>query len=158
MQAVKQCADEVLDVIPLVMRSIRAEMRKHRDPGLTVPQFRALSFAGRNKGGTLSELAGHLGLMAPAVSKIVDGLVVMGLLVRTPSLTDRRCLNLVLTVEGQRKLAATQRVARDCLAQTFSALPAEDCRQISLAMRKLGEIFREGTASGEGAAGERRAG
>lgn len=153
----KQCADEVLDVIPLVMRSIRAEMRKHRSPGLTVPQFRALAFAGRHKGASLSDLAVHLGLMLPAASKIVDGLVAIRLLQRTPSHKDRRCLCLSLTAGGQRKVSATRKIASDCLAELFSPLSSAECRQISLSMRKLGEIFHEGQGGTNGDGSGRQA-
>jgi hypothetical protein len=38
----------LLDVLPQVMRAIRAEMRSHRALGLSVPQFRALGFVRRH--------------------------------------------------------------------------------------------------------------
>ena len=34
------CAREVLEVVPLIMRAIRTDMRSHRTPDLSVPQFR----------------------------------------------------------------------------------------------------------------------
>ena len=143
MQApVKQCADDVLEVIPLIMRSIRAEMRGHRSPELSVPQFRALAFAGMHEGATLSDLADHLGLMPPAASKIVDGLVSSGLIERRANRTDRRRIWLVLTGGGQEKLRATRRIARECLAKMFSPLPAGDCAKISDAMRQLRGLFQ----------------
>jgi DNA-binding MarR family transcriptional regulator len=138
---VKQCADDVLDVIPLIMRSIRAEMRSHRSPELSVPQFRALAFAGMHEGATLSLLADHLGLMPPAASKIVDGLVTTGLLERRANLTDRRRIWLALTESGHEKLKATHRVALECLAEMFAPLSKVECKQISNAMQQLRKLF-----------------
>ena len=138
---VKQCADEVLEVIPLIMRSIRSEMRRHRDPGLTVPQFRTLAFAGRNRGTSLSELADHLGLMPPAASKIVDGLVAVNLLERTAGTTDRRCIALSLTERGQKEMENTRRIARQCLTEMFSPLSKNECGEVLSAMQKLRALF-----------------
>ena len=40
-------AREILDVVPIVMRMIRAEMRSQRSADLAIPQFRALLFISR---------------------------------------------------------------------------------------------------------------
>ena len=138
---VKQCADDVLDVIPLIMRSIRAEMRGHRSPELSVPQFRTLVYAGMHEGATLSDLADHLGLMPPAASKIVDGLVSASLLERRANRTDRRRIWLALTSQGQNEMQNTRQVARECLAEMFASLTKDECRQISQAMQQLRKLF-----------------
>jgi hypothetical protein len=50
-------AHELLEVVPIVIRVIRAQMRRHRSLALTVPQFRALVFIGDNPGTSLSQVA-----------------------------------------------------------------------------------------------------
>jgi len=137
----QQCAEEVLDVIPLVMRSIRTEMRGHRSPGLSVPQFRALAFTGMNAGATLGQLADHLGLMPPAASAIVERLVTLNLIERSASSSDRRRICLALTTTGREKLTATRKVARKCLQERFSPRAGAECGQILSAMKKLRGIF-----------------
>ena len=128
-------------MIPLVMRSIRTEMRGHRSPGLSVPQFRALAFAGMNTGATLGELADHLGLMPPAASAIVERLVTLNLIERSANSSDRRRICLSLTETGQAKLTATRKVARKCLEEMFSPLSGAECGQILSTMKKLRGIF-----------------
>ena len=128
-------------MIPLVMRSIRTEMRGHRSPGLSVPQFRALAFTGMNTGSTLGELADHLGLMPPAASAVVEGLVALDLIVRSANTSDRRRICLALTAAGQAKLTATRKAARKCLAKMFAPLAEAECRQIQSAMKKLRGLF-----------------
>ena len=135
------CAQNVLEVIPLIMRSLRTEMRSQRDAELSVPQFRALVFTEMNKGTSLSDLAEHLGLMPPAVSKIVNDLVVAGLIRRRTNGADRRRLSLVLTSKGQIKLQVTRKMALDYLAKKFSTMSAAECLQISEAMQKLQKLF-----------------
>ena len=45
-----ECSREVLDTIPLVMQTIRSEVRRQRRSDLSVPQFRTLAFVFRNAG------------------------------------------------------------------------------------------------------------
>ena len=54
----------------------------------------------RNQGASLSEVAEHVGLTLPSVSKMVDGLVTRGLLTRATDPGDRRRLTLSLTPAG----------------------------------------------------------
>ena len=70
--AEEQCAREILDTVPVVMRMIRKELRKRGARVLTVPQFRTLAFVNRRKGASLSEAAEHIGLTLPSVSTLVD--------------------------------------------------------------------------------------
>ncbi len=79
------CAEEVLEVVPSVMRFIRGEMRGSRRPDLSVPQFRALGHLRRNAGTSLSALAEYLGLTAASTSTLVDGLVRRQMVSREPS-------------------------------------------------------------------------
>ena len=69
------CAQEILEVVPAVMLAIRAELRRHRTADLSVPQFRTLAFIDRQADASLSDVAEHIGLTLPSMSKIVDGLV-----------------------------------------------------------------------------------
>jgi DNA-binding MarR family transcriptional regulator len=68
-------AREILDIVPIIMRMIRTEMRSQSSTDLAVPQFRSLLFIKRNPGSSLQSLAHHLGSTPPTVSKLVDGLV-----------------------------------------------------------------------------------
>jgi DNA-binding MarR family transcriptional regulator len=138
---IEQCADEVLDVIPLIMRWIRAKMRSHRAYELSVPQFRAMVFAERNRGATLADLSGHLGLMPPAASNIVNGLVTMDLIERRPISSDRRRVRLALTSAGRKKLKSTRKMAQEYLVEKLVPLPPAECEQISTVMQKLRVLF-----------------
>jgi hypothetical protein len=57
-----QCAREVMETVPLVMRFIHTEMRSRRAPLLSVPQFRVLMFLSGRPGAPLSSVAEHLGV------------------------------------------------------------------------------------------------
>src|SRR5690349_2776005 len=100
------CAALMMETVPSVMRTIRAEMRHRRPCDLSVPQFRALAFIRRHPGASLSDVAEHLGLTLPAASTLVDNLVARDLISRAPNPENRRRVTLTLTPPGQAAFAA----------------------------------------------------
>ena len=135
------CAQEVLDVVPQVMRAIRAEMRRHRTADLSVPQFRTLNFIGRKPDASLSEAAEYIGLTLPSMSKIVEGLVARKLVTRQTDPTDRRRMTLALTKSGQTALEASRSATRACLAESLAALTDAERATVVKAMEALRPIF-----------------
>ena len=136
-----ECACEVLDVVPLIMRTIRAEMRRHRAPGVSVPHFRVLAFLNRNEGASLSEVAEYIGLTLPSISTLVDGLVIRELVTRQTSLTDRRRVTLALTARGKSALEAARRDAQARLAERLATLTAAERTTVMRTMQALREVF-----------------
>ena len=112
----KSCAERLLSVAPLLMQTLRVEMRAGRPPELTVPQFRTLVFYRNHPGDALSQAAEHLGLGLPSASKLVEGLVARGLLKRSTSTEDRRRVVIALTGQGLHVL----RSSRDAAAAVFA--------------------------------------
>src|SRR5215510_2417726 len=101
---VRQCAGEIMETVPAVMRFLRTEMRHHGTPFLSVPQFRVLVFLYRHPGASLSSVAEHLGVTCPTASVLVDRLVRRGLVDRTTYPQERRRVALTLTATGARHL------------------------------------------------------
>src|SRR2546430_15313950 len=64
------CARELLDTVPMVTRVIREQMRRHRS-GLTIAQFRALCFVSMTVDSSLSAVGGFIGVLLPAVGRVV---------------------------------------------------------------------------------------
>lgn len=137
------CARELLETVPLVMRAVRAEMRRHRAEGLSVPQFRTLGFVGREAGASLSAAAEHVGLTLPSMSVLVDGLVARKLIVRAPDPRDRRRVTLTLTPRGRTLLARTHRAAEARFAERLAVLRPEDCAAVQSSLRLLRGIFEQ---------------
>ncbi len=134
-------AREVLDVVPLVMRAIRAVFRAQRTADLSLPQFRALNYVGRKQGTSLSELAEHLGLGLPSASKLVDGLVERKLLVRISDKGDRRRVCLTITPKGKEKVDEAHRHTRAFLMERLHGLSNSELETVTQAMRILQGLF-----------------
>jgi DNA-binding MarR family transcriptional regulator len=135
------CAQEVLEVVPQIMRAIRTEMRRHRTADLSIPQFRALGFIDRNASASLSDAAEHIGLTLPSMSKMVDGLVARKLVTRQTDAADRRRLTLALTRSGQTALETSRAATRACLAENLAALTEVERANVVKAMAALRPVF-----------------
>lgn len=143
------CASGLLDSVPAIMQFIGAEMRCRRNDDLTVPQFRSLAYLARFPGVALSNLAEHIGLSLPAMSKMIEGLVSKGLVSRAGCASDRRRVALSLTAKGKNMLRQVRRGAHEVLARKISSLSLEDRLTLLAAMRSLHLLFSQDREPGE---------
>ncbi len=140
-QSTEDCAKVILEVAPLVMRAIRTEMRRHRGPELSVPQFRILTYLNRNEGASLSQAAEHIGLALPTMSKMIEGAVSRGLASRLAHPSDRRRVALSLTAEGRKTLDRARRATEAQMTSWLQRLSDGEKRTVLEAMRILGPVF-----------------
>ena len=136
-----QCAQAIVDTVPLIMRAIRTEMRSHRDVNLTIPQFRALLFVSRQQGSSLSRVADHLGLTSATTSRLIEGLVRQNYVQRNVVASNRRQVNITLTQPGMKMLDSALQQTRRNMSQKISGLPEKHCLSIISSMQILNEIF-----------------
>jgi DNA-binding MarR family transcriptional regulator len=139
-----ECAHEVLEIVPLVMRVIRAKMRSRRTPDLSVPQFRALAFLDHHESVSLRDVAEHVGLTLPSMSTMMNKLVERSLVERRTSTADRRRVALRLTPDGKAMLEAARQGTQAHLAEMLAALSADERAMVRQAMQALRLIFTPG--------------
>jgi DNA-binding MarR family transcriptional regulator len=135
-------AKQVLDVVPMVMRDIRTQMRS-RAVGLTVPQFRSLSYMERNEGSTLSDLAAHMGLALPSASRLIDGMLGHGLVSREEHPGDRRRIRLAVTRKGRSILEASREETLAYLTGKMKRVNGDDRVAVARAMETLRDAFAQ---------------
>src|SRR5581483_724808 len=126
----EDCAAEMLDALPPVMRVVRKYMRSHRVAGLSVPQFRAMAFLRATAPAKLGEVAEFLGASMATTSRIVSGLVTKGLVKRCERSKDRRCVELALTERGVSVIDTARQATRQQLAKELSMLSETQRRAI----------------------------
>ncbi|HEY3289218.1 MAG TPA: MarR family transcriptional regulator [Anaerolineae bacterium] len=143
------CATIVLEVVPMIMRNIRREMRKGRDIDLSVPQFRSLAFLSSNEGVSLSDVAEHIGLSLPSASKLIDGLVNRNLVSRKSSEDDRRRVMLSLTPLGRTTLQVSVHATETYLTKRLASIPESDCLQIQHALMTIRPLFELSTTDNQ---------
>jgi DNA-binding MarR family transcriptional regulator len=141
MKMTQSTAQQVMDVVPLVTRTIRSKLRERRSADISLPQFRAIAYLNRNEGASLSALSAHIGLTLPSMSKLVDGLVSRNLITRTGHSQDRRRVCLSLTPQGHNELNAAYAHTQKYIAEKISNRGEEDLKMISRTMQILKELF-----------------
>ncbi|HXX37064.1 MAG TPA: MarR family transcriptional regulator [bacterium] len=134
------CAARWVELAPLAARFIRAQMLE-RMPGLTIAQFRAMSFVYRLRGCSLRSLSEHLGVTPPTCSALVARLVARGVVTRTPNLANRREVVLRLTPAGKAQFEAAKDAARKRTAQVLAPLPDEVLRRLAQDLGELATAF-----------------
>ena len=137
-------AKAVLRVVPLIMRTVRAEMRAgpaRQSFLLSVPQFRTLNFVDHQPEASLSDVAAHVGVALPSMSRLVDGLVSRNIMMRQGHAGDRRRMTLRLTTSGLTLLKAAHKYTESLISRKLSALDGEELAVVMHAMEILQPLF-----------------
>jgi DNA-binding MarR family transcriptional regulator len=146
--AAGECAARLMDVAPLAMRFIRSQMRRQM-PGLTMAQYRAMSFLYRHRGCTLRALADHLGVTPPTCSALVGRLVDRGIATRTTNLANRREVTLRLTSAGRTQFEGAKEAARRRTAGVLALLPEATLRRLTQGFDALATALADTEVDGD---------
>ena len=144
--------DLLIDVVPLVMATIRAHSAQIKPADLTVAQFRALAFIGRHAGQSMSALADFLGLTLSCVSKHVETMVRLGYVSHEVCPEDRRRASLYLSVQGQETLAAARKEIAGRLAEQLAGLGPQATDAVTTALQDLQQVFAPAGSAPAGSA------
>lgn len=139
----QDCARVVLEAVPHLMRVIRQQVRAQSTPDLTIPQFRALAFIGRNDDPMLADVATFLGLTPPAASKIMDALVANNFVSREEGSGDRRRIALRLTPSGRKKFNRMVEEAEAYLADRIENLAPDTRADLVRGLQALHDLFED---------------
>lgn len=131
------CAQQLISLVPLLMREIRADMRAAAPEGFTVPQFRVLIFAHSRAQPSVSELAAHLGVSVPTASVAVDKLARAGMLRAQPTPDNRRRRSIELTAGGHRAVEQALAATTAAFADRLAALSEQEQSQVADALALL---------------------
>ncbi|MHB8604390.1 MAG: MarR family winged helix-turn-helix transcriptional regulator [Thermoplasmatota archaeon] len=137
----------VAEVVPAIMDVIRDGARAAKRSDLTLPQLRTLGYVERHEGASLSEVANHVGLTAPAMSQIVEGLVARRLITRAVPEADRRRVRLALTAAGRAQVRDARAGAHAELARVLARLSHADLAHVEAAMNTLATALLEEAAA-----------
>jgi MarR family transcriptional regulator for hemolysin len=150
------CARELLDVMPLVMQDLRRTMRGHASPDLRVPELRSLAFLRHSPGSNLTDLAEHIGVSLPSMSKLVDTLAYRGFIDRQSDPDDRRRVRLRLTTDGLAVLSVAREAVKTAFAVKLARLDASAIETVTMGLRHLRQLF-DGSLEERGAPRETEA-
>jgi DNA-binding MarR family transcriptional regulator len=145
----QEMAPRVIEVSALVMRRVRAAIRRGGEDGLSFTQMRSLFCLHHTPGLSLSEVSEFLGIGAPTTSKTIEELVQEGLVRRETAADDRRRVTLHATEEGERALALAGAPAHRELEDLFESLSDADRDVVERAMELLLPLVKPAVRTGE---------
>lgn len=129
--------EHLLSIAPRLTRSINADVRQQKlSVPLTMGQWRTLYHLASGYS-TSGELAEHLTVTRPTISRLIDGLQRKGLVQRVSSMPDRRQVRLELTDAGRAVLREFQRKAGKRVQHLVDQLSAAEQLQLERSLASL---------------------
>jgi DNA-binding MarR family transcriptional regulator len=146
-QTTKQQIDAmaVADQLRPTLLRVARELRREKIAGVSPHQVGLLVAIKYTPGVTVGELATDERVSTAAMSKRVSRLERDGLVTRTKSDADRRCIGLTLTEEGQRTLRRVRSRRTAWLASRLGALSPAELAAVGAAAEPLARLL-EGEA------------
>ncbi|MGF1519386.1 MAG: MarR family winged helix-turn-helix transcriptional regulator [Nodosilinea sp.] len=139
-----QCATDLMTVVPAVTRFLRAGIRGHGKPHLSLSQLRVLYFLRRRSQSSLSEVADYLDVTRPTMSAMVERLVQRGLVDRISDPKERRRIIITLTAVGTAEMERVYDATLATVADRLAGLSAAQLQQVQAGLAILGDLFDEG--------------
>jgi DNA-binding MarR family transcriptional regulator len=141
-QATKQQLDSmaVADHLRPTLLRLARELRRERIAGVSPHQVSLLSAIKYAPGVTVGELAAEERVSTAAMSKRVSRLERDGLVARTQSEADRRCIGLTLTEDGPRTLRRVRSRRTAWLASRLGALTPAELSAVGTAAEPLARL------------------
>lgn len=132
-------AREVLAIVPLVMRTVAAELRAAGE--LPAPAHFGLLTVLSEQPRTLSELAALQGVSLPTMSNSISAMVGRGWVRRGTPGPDRRVVVIEVTPTGRAALDRVQRAAEAHLARILAPLDPRARRVLKAGLLVLRSVF-----------------
>ena len=139
----------LLTCTTLIETEVRRRLRDQFD--MTLPRFDLLAQLDRAPDGmTLGELSQRMMVSNGNITGLVDRLAAQRMILRQPSLTDRRVQIVSLTPAGRRQFRAMARENADWIGQIFADLSPGDISTLMSALAKTKASARKALNHGVG--------
>jgi DNA-binding MarR family transcriptional regulator len=135
----RDAARELLEIMPLVMRTVAAELRSAGE--LPAPAHFGLLMTLSERSRTLTELASVRGVSLPTMSNSVTALVHRGWIRRSAPGKDRRSVLIDLTPSGRAALERVGRIAEAHLSDMLAPLDRTARRRLIAGLGVLRKLF-----------------
>jgi DNA-binding MarR family transcriptional regulator len=144
----REAARDLLRVVPLVMRTIAAELRSGGE--LPAPAHFGLLTMLSVRSRSLTEMAAQQGVSLPTMSNSVSALAEHGWVRRTAPARDRRVVVVELTPLGKSALDRVGRMAETHLAELLAPLDAAARRRLQEGLAVLRKLFENAAHPAKG--------
>jgi DNA-binding MarR family transcriptional regulator len=141
----RESARDVLEIIPLVMRTVAAELRSAGE--LPAPAHFGLLSVLSERSRSLTELATLHGVSLPTMSSSITAMEDRGWVRRAAPEKDRRVVMIDVTTAGRSALERVARCAEAHLADVLAPLDSPSRRRLHNGLSVLRKVFSRPAAS-----------
>lgn len=140
-------ARQILELFPQFKLFLRSEGKQLKETQPSIPQMATLGaiMRGVNTVGKLTQLHG---VSQPAVSRIIDGMVKKGWIDRLPNSTDRRLIELKLSVNGQKYFERRRARILKALEGRLADFSQSNIQQLIHGVELLSQVLSETKTKG----------
>src|SRR5215813_2258851 len=135
----RESAREILEIIPLVMRTVAAELRAAGE--LPAPAHFGLLSVLSARPRMLTDLASLQGVSLPTMSSSISAMVERGWVKRTAPEDDRRVVMIEVTATGRAALERVSRAAEAHLVEMLAPLDLPSRRRLLGGLGVLRKVF-----------------
>jgi DNA-binding MarR family transcriptional regulator len=135
----REAAREILEIIPLVMRTVAAELRAAGD--MPAPAHFGLLLILSVRPRNLTDLASAQGVSLPTISNSISAMAERGWVRRTAPDGDRRVAMIELTTTGRAALERVSRSAEGHLSEVLAPLDVPARRRLRGGLGVLRKVF-----------------
>jgi DNA-binding MarR family transcriptional regulator len=124
----------------------RAKGRASAQPpedGVSFAQYHLLAPLSGAGAQTIGALAEAAGVAPPTATRMLDGLDRDGLVTRSPSATDRRCVTVELTADGRRAVAYTQAALAERRTRIAASLTEEERERAAVLLKRHAVVVED---------------
>ena len=143
----RESARDVLEIIPLVMRTVAAELRSAGE--LPAPAHFGLLSCLSVHPRTLTELAALQGVSLPTMSSSISAMAERGWVRRGEPEADRRMVMVEVTPTGRAALERVARCAEAHLADVLAELDPSARRRLQGGLGVLRKVFARSSTAGK---------
>lgn len=137
--AARDAAREILEIVPLVMRTVAAELRSAGE--MPAPAHFGLLTVLGDQPRTLTELALLQGVSLPPMSNSISTLEQRGWVKRSSPAKDRRVVLIEITPVGKATVERVGRAAESHLGDRLAALDGPSRRKLQGGLAVLRQVF-----------------
>ena len=137
--------NDLLSITPLIRRTIQKKLVRTAfaqiEEDMSLPHMEIIKTLRDHGTMHIAEIGEKLLIPKPQMTHLIDRLVSLDIIVRQADTSDRRTINITLTDKGERIIEEFDTVVRESIQDKLSGLTDEDLKELSISLRKLGEIF-----------------
>jgi DNA-binding MarR family transcriptional regulator len=153
-----------MEQIEYVLEKLRVLMRESYNVfddqqkccDLTYSQCHTLLEIGTRREVSLVDLASSLGLDTSTLSRTIQGLVVLGLVVRTTNEKDRRYIKISLSPQGRKAYEAIGMLYYEFMTKVFDEIPARKHKAVLESIGLFADAMKQANEPGAGGRKDRK--